>query len=518
MSQTWNQGYFTDAAYTHGYYPDLNPVLQRFTLELQGWALPAAQQPASARHCELGFGQGISLAIHAAANPGHYTATDFNPAHAQHAQALAHASGSGAQVLDDSFEQLLARPELAPFDSLSLHGIWSWVSPANRDAITELARRQLKPGGVLYISYNCLPGWAPASPLRQLFALHDHYASVSGPSVEQRVDAAVQFAQQLLGAQPAYLRSVPQLSARLDEIAKQNKNYLAHEYFNRQWNCLYFHEVVDALAGAKLDWACSATLLDGLDAINLKPEAQSFLKGVQHPILREQARDYFVNRQFRKDLFVRGAVRLRVGEHRERLLSTRLVLTRAAADISMKVTGALGEGSLSEQAYRPFIAALAEDGQSPKTLRQLIPRLGEAVSWAQVQQVLLVLSGMGVVAPCHSEEVERSVRTRCRQLNRQLCERARYGSEITSLASPLTGGGVSVGRFHQLFLLARELGKKQPQEWAQFAWQQLAVQNERLLKEGQALQTPQENLEELTRLAQAFAQQHLPVFKVLQVA
>ena len=73
---------------------------QRFTLLLQGWAQP----PASARHCELGFGQGVSLANHAAANPGHYIATDFNPAHAQHAQALVQASGSGAQVLDESFQ------------------------------------------------------------------------------------------------------------------------------------------------------------------------------------------------------------------------------------------------------------------------------------------------------------------------------------------------------------------------------------------------------------------------------
>lgn len=36
MSQTWNQGYFTDAAYTHGYYPELNRVHQRFTQLLKG--------------------------------------------------------------------------------------------------------------------------------------------------------------------------------------------------------------------------------------------------------------------------------------------------------------------------------------------------------------------------------------------------------------------------------------------------------------------------------------------------
>src|SRR5690606_4507587 len=130
-----------------------------------------------------------SVNIHAAANPGRYIATDFNPGHAAHANGLAAVAESQAQLLDDSFEQMLARKDLPQFDSISLHGIWTWVSRDNHKIITEFARRHLKPGGIFYISYNCFPGWSPAYPLRQLFALHDRYASTPH-SAEARVSAA----------------------------------------------------------------------------------------------------------------------------------------------------------------------------------------------------------------------------------------------------------------------------------------------------------------------------------------
>lgn len=514
MSQAWNEGYFTDVGYTHGYYREINPVFQRFCLLLRGFAAPAAG-PGS-QHCELGFGQGVSVNIHAAANPGHYVATDFNPAHAAHALQLAAASGSGAQLLDDSFEQLLARSALPQFDSISLHGIWTWVSRENQRYIVEFARRRLKPGGLLYISYNCFPGWSPAYPLRQLFALHDRFGKAAGGAV-QRVEAALQFSEALLAANPNYLKAAPHLAERLKSIAGQNRQYLAHEYFNREWNCMYFTDVADALDAAKLEWATTAVPLDAVDAVNLAEPAQAFLQTVPHPLLREQARDYFVNQQFRKDLFLRGAMRLSALEQRERLLDTRFVLTQPVADVPMKVTGSLGEATLQEAAYQPFLQVLAADGQSPKALRKLAAGL-PAMGWAQMHQVIAVLTGMGAVAPCQGEDAERVARARCKALNRHLCERARHGGEIETLASPVTGGGVGVPRFQQLFLLAREQGHKQPADWARFAWEQLAVQGQRIVKEGKALEGAEDNLAELNAQAQVFAGKQLPVLRALQVA
>lgn len=514
MSSAWNEGYFTDVGYTFGYYREINPVFQRFCLLIRGLDLP--QENSLTRHCELGFGQGVSVNIHAAANPGRYIATDFNPDHAAHANSLAAAAESDASLLDDSFEQLLTRKDLPQFDSISLHGIWTWVSPDNHKVITEFARHYLKVGGIFYISYNCFPGWSPAYPLRQLFSLHDRFANVS-QGTEARVDAALKFTQDLLSTKPAYLKAVPSLPDKLKKIIDQNRHYLAHEYFNREWNCMYFTDVVDALTPAKLEFAGTAAPLDVVDVMNLTAEAMTFLKTIEHPVMREQVRDYFVNQQFRKDLYVRGAIRLSPAEQAQRLLNTRFVLLQAADQIPLKLAAALGEVTLQEAVYRPLISAMADENYTPKTLRQLAAELPD-LSAAQLQQGMVVLVGMNVAAPCQSEANSRQVQKRCEALNRHICQRAVFSRDIETLASPVTGGGVAVARFQQLFLLALARNKKTPQEWAQYAWQVISSQGQKIVKAGKPLESPEENVAELTAQATEFYEKRLPILRALQVA
>lgn len=95
---------------------------------------------------------------------------------------------------------------------------------------------------------------------------------------------------------------------------------------------------------------------------------------------------------------------------------------------------------------------------------------------------------------------------------------ARSSNDIAYLASPVTGGGVAVNRFDQLFLQARQQGHKSPEGWAQYLWQLLAAQGQSLVKEGKTLPTPEENLAELTRQANEFAEKRLLMPRALQIA
>lgn len=91
--------------------------------------------------------------------------------------------------------------------------------------------------------------------------------------------------------------------------------------------------------------------------------------------------------------------------------------------------------------------------------------------------------------------------------------RAQDNGDLQFLASPVTGGGLSVSRFQQLFLLALTEGKKQPDEWVESVWQVLNGQGQRIIKEGKTLATPEENLAELKAQAATFAEKQLPVLK-----
>lgn len=60
-------------------------------------------------------------------------------------------------------------------------------------------------------------------------------------------------------------------------------------------------------------------------------------------------------------------------------------------------------------------------------------------------------------------------------------------------------------------------GKKTPEDWAAVVSQILAAQGQKIVKEGNALETPEEQLAELTTQATDFATKQLPILKALQI-
>lgn len=508
----WSAGYVSDIGYTYGYYAELNPLRTRLALLNAGFVCP---EFASA--CELGFGQGLSANIHAASLQGQWHGTDFNPSQAAFAQELAAVSGSGARLHDEAFADFSARPDLPDFDFIGLHGIWSWISDENRSVIADFIRRKLKVGGVLYISYNTLPGWAAFAPMRHLMTRHADVIGAEGHGIVSRINGALDFAEKLLATNPAYARANPQIADRLKKIKDQSRHYLAHEYFNRDWHPMHFGTMAEWLEPAKVSYACSAGYLDHIDVLNLTQEQQAFLAEIPDAMFRESARDFMVNQQFRRDYWVKGPRKLTVLDQVEALRAQRVVLTTYRPDVSLKVTGALGEASMSEGIYGPILDFLAD--HKPRSLGQIEQALqAQGIGLAQIRQAAMLLTGAGQLAPVQDDALVPKARRLTDKLNAHLTSRSRSSNDVAYLASPVTAAGVTASRFQQMFLLALGQGRKQPAEWAQFAWQILAAQGQNLIKEGKALPTPEENLAELTAQARTFAEKQLPILRALQIA
>lgn len=506
----WNSGYTTDIDYTFGYYPELNPARIRLAFLDAGLVCPEVGTA-----CELGFGQGVSVNVHAAASVTRWSGTDFNPAQASFARALGAASGAEPQLHDDAFAEFVQRDDLPDFDFIALHGIWSWISDENRASIVDFVRRKLKVGGVLYVSYNTLPGWSAFAPMRHLLALHAEVLGAPGQGPLGRVGDALAFAEKVLAAKPLYASANPSVVGRIDRMKTQNPRYLAHEFFNRSWDPMYFSQVSEQLASAKLAFACSASFNDHVRALNLTGEQQSVLDGTKDPVLRESLRDYMVNQQFRKDYWVRGARRLTALERAEGLRAQRVVLISARKDIALQFSGAL-KVEANEALYGVFLDAVAD--HLPRTLGEIERVVQGRLGFAQVVEATMMLIGAGHLAVAQSPEVVEAVRPRTDRLNAYLLVRARGSSDLNYLASPVTGGAVGASRIHQMFLLARREGLTTTTQWAGFAWRLLSAQGGRMSRDGRPLETEEENLAELGRQAQAFEAGRLPVLRALGVA
>jgi SAM-dependent methyltransferase len=502
----------SDVDYIYGYYPELNPLRVQLALLRRG-----LRWPSIGTACELGFGQGLSANLHAAASTVAWWGTDFNPAQAGFAQELAIASGANANFSDDAFADFVKRPDLPQFDYICLHGIWSWISDENRNAILDFVRRKLRVGGVLYVSYNTLPGWAGFSPIRHLMVEHMKALGTKEQGIMGTMEKALGFAEKFLSTNPVFKRHYPSVSDHLNHIKKENMHYLVHEYLSDNWNPLHFADVVNQLQAAKVQFACSASTLQDIDMIHFTPEQLGFLREISDPVFSQTARDFMINQRFRRDYWIKGARPMPAQEQTQHFRNQRVVLSTHRTEITLDVKGTLGKIPLKEKHYRPVIDLMAD--HKPRTLGEIENLLRkDGISLTHLVEVMTVLAGIGHMGPAADDAAIEQAAPRSKALNTFLLNKARSSTEISYLASPVLGGGVWVGQFEQLFLLSIQEGGKSPQDWAKAAWTIMAARGQRLMKNGSIMERDEDNLAELTLQAKEFAAKRLSSLQALRVA
>jgi SAM-dependent methyltransferase len=521
-------GYVDEIAYTFGYCDELNPQRLRFALLQAGLALPTVHTA-----CELGFGHGVSVNIHAAGSATRWYGTDFHLPHADFARQLAGSAGSQAQLFGERFSEFCRRDDLPDFDFIGMHGIWSWISDENRALIAEFIGRKLKAGGVLYLGYNTQPGWTAMQPVRELMHRHfqigvasePHTGGVAEEQIHLRVKAAVDFAQAVFATQPGYALVNPMLAERVDALSGENPNYLAHEYFNRDWHPMSFLQVASSLASAGLTYGGSADYRDHVDEINLSQAQRALLADIADTGLRETVRDFCVNRSLRRDYWVKDPRTLSDDERVAALRAHRVVLALPRESVMLKVRGALGETMLPDALYGPILDALS--GYRPVTLSAIENNVrARGITLTQIVKAVTLLVGMGVLLNAQDDAQIRAAQPSAAKLNAAICEQARHREEVQFLASPVSGSGVFMPRVAQLFLLARLQGLQQPTQWAEFADAILhaASQATRAMTKTTAGATTERPsgapapLADLIAKANRFAQIHLPILQALGIA
>jgi hypothetical protein len=398
---------------------------------------------------------------------------------------------------------------------MAMHGILSWISPENRRVIADLIRQKLRPGGIVYVSYNTSPGWLALTPLQLLLKMHADLGGSEAGGMAGKVKRAMEFAGRLSDAGALYFKKNPDAVARLKEFSGKNPTYVAHEFFNEHWNAMPFAQVAEELQEAKLTYATSAILREQMPGFGLSDQAQKILAELESPILYQSVRDLFFNRRFRYDIFIKGLRSLTSTERLELLLAHPVVLMSHPDDMQPEVPGA--NASVRDAPFQPLIEVLAEDGFRARTILELTrhPKLS-SVNPAVIIDSIRLLNGPGYVAPAQESSAES--RRFCSALNKYFFETAQHHGELKFVASPVLGGGLFLSRIHQLFLLAAKQGRKEPAEQAKFAWRLLESQGKRLIRDGKNVESAEENIAELTKRARDFGNKRMPMLSALGIA
>lgn len=436
--------------YVWDYQAELNPLRTRLVLLRAGF-----RPPSVGAACELGYGQGASLALHAAASSVAWYGTDFNPAHAAAARRLAAAAGADVVVGDEPFARFCARADLPDFDFIGLHGVWSWIGDADRDAILRFVHARLRPGGVLYLGYNALPGWASFLPVRELLVEHAEAAGWQGAGIVDHVGEAMAFVASLLATEPAVARDNPRLADMFAAVERQGVRAVAHELFNRDWQPMFFSTVARRLAPVGLAYAGAADFSDIVDRLDMSAVQRRLVDGLADPVLRQLARDSIFNKRFRRDYWVKDPQPLSAAERDAAIRDERVVATGSVTALPLPLRAALTLQPDGPDAGTVSAVLASLSARRPRRLGDIEDGLaGDRVPSLSLLDAVLFLAAHGLVETAQDEATISAVRPRAERLNRHLLGDDSSAAACIALASPVTGGGIALGDPERPFLQA----------------------------------------------------------------
>jgi methyltransferase-like protein/SAM-dependent methyltransferase len=186
---------------------------------------------------------------------------------------------------------------LGKFDYILCHGVYSWVPRQVQDKILDIGARNLRPGGVCYVSYNTYPGWHLRGVVRDM--MQYHVAPFAEP--QTKIDQARCLLDFLNKSSSPRSEAYRRLLADEAEILNHHSDsYLFHEHLEENNEPLYFHQFIDRAATAGLQYLGEADF-NSMIAENFAPETAAILQNA--PLLRqEQYMDFLRNRMFRSSV------------------------------------------------------------------------------------------------------------------------------------------------------------------------------------------------------------------------
>src|SRR5262249_22343704 len=412
-----SRGYVTDTSYTDQFFRELAPAWLNYVAALNG-TRPRPLDDGFV-YLELGCGFGTSTVVNAGAYPqGEFHACDIIPAHVDGGRRHAAELGvTNATFHEADFEQLVGR-RLPLCDFIVLHGVYSWVDGAARAAVRRVIRALLKPGGLVYVSYNCVPGWASEVPLRKLLV---EFAAAAAGSTAQRTEAALASLTAFSRAMPRYFKANPPAVAAIEAYNRRDTEYVVHEFMNEEWQPFYSVDVADEMETIGLRYVGSATLAENHPALLLDAESAKAIAALSTERQRQLATDFAVNQRFRRDVFVRGDGR-RPDDAPADVFATVVGSARAPSAIGVKATVPRGEIAFHAGFIRD-IRGFVSRGST--TIADLIASLALRGGKAdEIARNVIFLVAAGVLGPFARVHVVDGNRSRRRYCATPMLERA----------------------------------------------------------------------------------------------
>ncbi|MBT3701658.1 MAG: methyltransferase domain-containing protein [Alphaproteobacteria bacterium] len=490
-----------ETIYTSRYYGRQSPVLINYLARRNNVA--AAPVDAPFTYLDLGCGNGVSLNTLAAASPNsQFFGIDLMPEHIANANRMATEGGiKNATFIEFDFRDM-ATLKLPKFDYITLHGVYSWVSEKERKDIRDLIGRLLKPNGLVYVSYNALPGSAVIQPLRDLFK---QYADAVSGSATERAAEAVKFLTNLKDNGAKYVKDNPAVSDTIDDLKERDINYVAHEYLSDNYTTFSVKTVAAEMAEESLKFCCGMPQAPAWIRRSQLRKFRYLLSSRSTQLAKETLTSVLLNESFRADIYCRTNHDSVDGTSVETFMpaifgSTNLLPLAHPPSRNLnveanKILDMVSPGDVSMQAISE-----TPDAQLPS-----IDRLCEFIHYMVEDKLLHPFARPAKDVPAETPDSYRIASA----FNRNILNSHLIRTGHCALASPVIGDGVGIDLITGLFLLSLtdETGEKP----VTYVDRMLKASGRYWRRNGVAVKDPSERTALLTEDLDHFTEYRLPL-------
>ena len=212
--------------------------------------------------------------------------------------------------------------DLGKFDYIIAHGFFSWIPEAVREKTLKLINESLNPNGLVFISFNVLPGWTTQEKVREML----NFAVKHLEDPQKKAQEGLGFLEILakkslfIGGTSSYK---PFLEETINEISRYsnsaNFNYWYHEYFEEFNKPFYFSDFMAQCEKDGLQYLADAEfrqLQDENSIMNLFSESGVL---VENEIEKQQYLDFLKVRKFRQSILCRKELEVQRDDIRSRI-------------------------------------------------------------------------------------------------------------------------------------------------------------------------------------------------------
>lgn len=487
------QEYLTELFYPTRFYDFMSPVLLDYIAALHGFAPHDLSQ--DFHYGELACGGGLTLLTLADCYPqARFTGIDINAEHIAYAQKLADSAQlSNARLLEADICELDLNP-LEGFDFLTMHGLYSWVSANTREHIHRLLTEKLNPGGLFMISYNAMPGSAMIQPIRDMMQAYTE--GMEGSTLD-KVEAGIQYLEYLCEKDAAYFHDNPLAREAVASLRQRDTHYLAHEFFNQNWQAFYFSEVAQRMSELGLSFVGTLPLCTNYLQASIPQDFQEFFQTAPDRVTLERHKAFVRNERFRRDLYIKTDTWAANAEQIAEWLYSRNFGSEYYYYDSPALLYPAPEEQISidleQEPHHSIASALLDRGQSLADLQQS----AELQNYSSTELVdalnMICLSNdfRPFARPGASELPEGNQLQLCipSALNRHLLETCQsYEERVIYLASPIIGDGVGLPLLDALLLYGLSL--LPPEQIPAWASERLQTAGRHINIEGDIIEDP----------------------------